>query len=53
MNRIVPAQWCRDGTFKHTMEGDDDMPGHVKSAMMGVSLNIPVSLYAKNSSATV
>jgi len=38
----VPAKWCRDGTFKHTMEGDDDMPGHVKSSLMGPSLNIPV-----------
>lgn len=33
---------CSDGTFRHTMEGDDDMPGHVKSSMMGVSLNIPI-----------
>ncbi len=26
LNRIVPAEWNRDGTFRHTMEGDDDMP---------------------------
>ena len=26
MNLIVPAQWNRDGTFRHTLEGDDDMP---------------------------
>jgi len=44
MNKIVPGSWTRDGTFLHTMEGDDDMPGHVKSSMMGVSLNIPVSI---------
>lgn len=43
MNKIVPAQWNRDGTFRHTLEGDDDMPGHVKSSLMGVSLNIPIS----------
>ena len=43
LNKLVPALWCRDGTFKHTMEGDDDMPGHVKSSVMGVSLNIPIS----------
>ena len=30
LNKIVPAEWNRDGTFRHTMEGDDDMPGHVK-----------------------
>mmetsp|Transcript_12336 Transcript_12336/g.33918 ORF Transcript_12336/g.33918 Transcript_12336/m.33918 type:complete len:220 (+) Transcript_12336:94-753(+) len=42
MNKIIPAEWNRDGTFRHTMEGDDDMPGHVKSSLMGVSLNIPI-----------
>ena len=25
LNKIVPAQWNRDGTFLHTLEGDDDM----------------------------
>ncbi|KAL7472121.1 hypothetical protein ACHAXS_012451 [Conticribra weissflogii] len=43
LNKIVPAQWTRDGTFLHTMEGEDDMPGHVKSSLMGPSLNVPVS----------
>ena len=43
LNKLVPAEWCRNGTFKHTMEGDDDMPGHVKSSLMGVSITIPVS----------
>ncbi len=43
LNKIVPASWNRDGTFHHTMEGDDDMPGHVKSSLMGPSLNIPIS----------
>mmetsp|Transcript_22229 Transcript_22229/g.32885 ORF Transcript_22229/g.32885 Transcript_22229/m.32885 type:complete len:154 (-) Transcript_22229:74-535(-) len=42
-NKIAPESWNRDGTFKHTMEGDDDMPGHLKSSLMGVSLNIPIS----------
>jgi len=42
LNKIVPASWNRDGTFHHTMEGDDDMPGHVKSSLMGPSLNIPI-----------
>jgi len=40
----VPAQWTKDGTFHHTMEGEDDMPGHVKSSLMGPSLNIPVRI---------
>jgi len=39
----VPTSWNHDGTFRHTAEGDDDMPGHVKSSLMGPSLNIPVS----------
>jgi secondary thiamine-phosphate synthase enzyme len=26
----------------HTAEGDDDMPAHIKSALFGVSLTIPV-----------
>jgi len=43
LNKIAPESWNRDGTFKHTMEGDDDMPGHLKSSLMGVSLNIPIS----------
>lgn len=42
LNKIVPASWNRDGTFRHTLEGDDDMPGHVKSSLMGASLNIPI-----------
>lgn len=42
LNRLVPASWNRDGTFTHTMEGDDDMPGHVKSSLMGPSVNIPI-----------
>ncbi len=29
--------------YTHIMEGDDDMPAHIKSALTGVSLNIPVS----------
>ena len=45
LNKIVPGSWTRDGTFLHTMEGEDDMPGHVKSSLMGPSLNIPVSIY--------
>ena len=41
----VPAKWNRDGTFRHTLEGDDDMPGHVKSSLMGPSLTIPVNIF--------
>ncbi len=37
--RLVPQgmDW-----ITHTMEGPDDMPAHIKAAMMPVSLNVPV-----------
>jgi secondary thiamine-phosphate synthase enzyme len=39
-DRAVP-----DGApyFSHTLEGPDDMPAHVKSALTGSSLTIPVA----------
>ncbi len=38
--RLVPEhmEWLR-----HTMEGPDDMPAHIKSALTDVSLSIPVA----------
>ena|SRR5215213_333602 len=32
-----------DFPYEHTVEGPDDMPAHVKSALIGSSLSIPVS----------
>lgn len=29
--------------FVHTYEGDDDMPAHIKSSLLGVSLTIPIT----------
>ena len=29
--------------YRHTFEGSDDMPAHLKSAILGASLNIPIS----------
>ncbi|WP_345987199.1 secondary thiamine-phosphate synthase enzyme YjbQ [Sulfurimonas sp. HSL1-2] len=29
--------------YVHTYEGDDDMPAHIKSVMLGTSLTIPVT----------
>ena len=43
-DRLVPQ--TTDPTMrylKHTYEGPEDMPGHIKSTMMPVSLSIPVS----------
>jgi secondary thiamine-phosphate synthase enzyme len=39
-NAAVPAgapYWT------HTLEGDDDMPAHVKASLLGVSLTLPIS----------
>ena len=39
-DRAVP-----DGApyWTHTLEGDDDMPAHVKAALLGPSLTLPIS----------
>jgi secondary thiamine-phosphate synthase enzyme len=29
--------------WSHTLEGDDDMPAHIKAALLGPSLTLPVS----------
>ena len=29
--------------YKHTLEGSDDMPAHIKSSLLGSSLDIPVT----------
>ena len=32
-----------DPLFQHTIEGDDDMPAHVRTALTAVNLSIPVT----------
>ena len=32
-----------DFNYRHTLEGPDDMPAHVKSSMIGSSVTIPIS----------
>ncbi|MFW5708488.1 MAG: secondary thiamine-phosphate synthase enzyme YjbQ [Bacteroidota bacterium] len=39
-NKLVPENLP---FLEHTTEGPDDMPAHVKSALTGVSLTIPIS----------
>lgn len=39
MNKVAPE----GNNWRHSEEGPDDMPAHVKSSMMGVSLDIPIS----------
>jgi secondary thiamine-phosphate synthase enzyme len=38
-SRLIPDG---DPLYVHTMEGDDDMPAHVRSALTAVNLSIPV-----------
>ncbi len=38
-NKIVPENMP---FLKHTVEGPDDMPAHVKASMVGFSISIPI-----------
>ncbi len=40
LNRLVPAG---DPVFTHTLEGDDDMPSHIKMALTRTSEQVPFS----------
>jgi secondary thiamine-phosphate synthase enzyme len=39
-NRSVPE---KQPYYQHMDEGDDDMPAHLKSSLLGCSLNLPVT----------
>ena len=39
-NHIIPENLP---FLKHTMEGADDMPAHIKAAMIGCSIQIPIT----------
>lgn len=39
LNRLVPED---DPIYTHTVEGPDDMPAHIKSALTATSLSIPL-----------
>jgi len=38
-SRLVPDG---DPLFEHTLEGDDDMPAHIRTALTTVNLSVPV-----------
>ena len=38
--RLVPDG---DPLFEHTLEGDDDMPAHIRTALTSLNLSLPVS----------
>jgi secondary thiamine-phosphate synthase enzyme len=39
LNALAPE----DFPYVHTVEGPDDMPAHVKAALIGTSVSVPVS----------
>ena len=44
MTAIFDRLVCeREPYYQHTCEGDDDMPAHAKSTLVGASLTIPIS----------
>ena len=42
LDRALDALAPEDFPYQHTVEGNDDMPGHVKSSLMGSSLMVPI-----------
>ncbi|KAH0606425.1 uncharacterized protein H6S33_004086 [Morchella sextelata] len=43
MDRIVAEDRTGEGMYRHDAEGSDDMPAHVKSALIGASVVVPVT----------
>ena len=39
-DRLVPEA---DSNYEHRDEGQDDLPAHIKSSLLGASLNIPIT----------
>jgi secondary thiamine-phosphate synthase enzyme len=42
LDRVLDTLAPEDFPYQHTIEGRDDMPGHVKSSLLGCSLTIPI-----------
>ena len=40
INKLVPEN---QPYYKHTFEGSDDMPAHIKASLMGASVLIPIT----------
>ncbi|XP_021745509.1 uncharacterized protein LOC110711437 [Chenopodium quinoa] len=41
LNKVVPEG--SSAPWRHTLEGPDDMPAHIKSSMFGCALTIPIT----------
>jgi len=39
-NKLVPEN---EPFYKHTLEGPDDMPAHIKASLLGSSVSIPIT----------
>lgn len=39
LNRIAPE----NAPYKHTLEGPDDMPAHVKTCLVGAEVTVPIT----------
>ena len=38
----------REPFYKHTIEGDDDMPAHIKASLVGFTVSIPITNHRLN-----
>lgn len=40
LDRVAPE---RQPFYRHTLEGDDDMPAHIKASLVGPSVTVPIA----------
>jgi secondary thiamine-phosphate synthase enzyme len=45
INKMIPEN---DPVYVHTYEGDDDMPAHLKSSVIGAEITIPITNHRLN-----
>ncbi len=45
INKMIPEN---DAVYVHTYEGDDDMPAHLKSTVIGAEITIPITNHSFN-----
>jgi secondary thiamine-phosphate synthase enzyme len=43
LDRIVPEDKRGEGIYRHDAEGSDDMPAHIKSALVGATVTVPIT----------
>jgi secondary thiamine-phosphate synthase enzyme len=42
LDRVLDALAPENLPYRHTIEGADDMPGHVKASLLGSSVTVPI-----------